>query len=390
MMTAVPPRAWTTVALGEVAAIERDGVAPDQIESGTTYVGLENIQSGGEFVGVGKVENGDLASTKFAFSPHHVLYGKLRPYLAKIACPDFSGVCSTDILPILPGKKLDRRYLCYYLRQPTMVEYANSRCSGANLPRLSPRTLSEFEIPLPPLSEQRRIADVLDKADAIRRKRREARNSTFDLLVSSYLHLFGHPSSNRRKWPTSALGNICQVERGKFTPRPRNDPKFYGGDYPFIQTGDISCSGGLLSNWRQTLNELGISVSRSFNSGTVVIAIVGATIGETAILTRKMYCPDSVIGIVPIEGKSTSEFIEFTLRFYKQVFRDMAPETARANINLETLRPLEIPVPPLKLQERFGQVYRHCYSSLATTSQYGEEAENLFAALTGRAFRGEL
>jgi len=131
-------REWPTVALADVAAIERDAIQPEQIEDDTIYVGLENIETGGAFSEVGQVDAGALASSKFRFSSRHVLYGKLRPYLAKIACPEFSGICSTDILPILPGPKIDRRYFFHYLRQPSMVDYANSRAVGANLPRLGP------------------------------------------------------------------------------------------------------------------------------------------------------------------------------------------------------------------------------------------------------------
>lgn len=101
-----------------------------------------------------------------------MLYGKLRPYLSKIARPNFAGVCSTDILPIRPGPSLDRDFLHHYLRLPNMVELANSRAAGANLPRLSPGVLAGFAVPLPPLREQRRIAEVLDRADSLRAQRR--------------------------------------------------------------------------------------------------------------------------------------------------------------------------------------------------------------------------
>jgi type I restriction enzyme S subunit len=125
-----------TVSLSEVAVIERDIVDPAAIEAGTTYVGLENIESGGRFVGVRPVDAGELASSKFAFTPQHLLYAKLRPYLAKIARPDFDGICSTDILPVLPGPDVDRAYLAWLLLRPEMVALASSRATGANLPRL--------------------------------------------------------------------------------------------------------------------------------------------------------------------------------------------------------------------------------------------------------------
>jgi type I restriction enzyme S subunit len=97
-----------------------------------------------------------------------VLYGKLRPNLGKVSQPPFAGVCSTDILPLLPGPTLDKSYLAHYLLQPSVVELATSRATGANLPRLSASALQAFQIPLPPLNEQRRIAAILDHADLIR------------------------------------------------------------------------------------------------------------------------------------------------------------------------------------------------------------------------------
>jgi len=133
--------AWKSVRLHEVATIERNTVAATEIENATIYVGLENIEAGGKFVGVREVDEGELASNKFAFTDRHVLYGKLRPYLAKIARPSFGGICSTDILPVLAGEKLERNYLAHFLLQPAMVDFANSRATGANLPRLSPRVL---------------------------------------------------------------------------------------------------------------------------------------------------------------------------------------------------------------------------------------------------------
>src|ERR1051325_816768 len=115
---------WKIVTLGDVAALQRSTIQPEEIAEGTTYLSLEGIESGGTIRGAKSVDEGEIASSKFKFTDKHLLYGKLRPYLAKISCPDFSGVCSTDILPILPGRNLDRDFLCHFLRQPRMVELA--------------------------------------------------------------------------------------------------------------------------------------------------------------------------------------------------------------------------------------------------------------------------
>lgn len=223
---------WTTATLAEVATIERDAIQPESITQGTRYVGLEHIETGGRIVAAKSVNEGELASTKFKFTDRHVLYGKLRPYLAKIVCPDFSGICSTDILPILPGPRLDRRFLCYFLRQPAMIEHASSRSAGANLPRISPEALARFKIPLPPLTEQHRIAAVLDCGEGLRSKRRVAL-AHLDILVRSiFLDLFGDPAANPKQWPVRRLGElICDgPQNGLY--KPSSD---YGSGTPILR-----------------------------------------------------------------------------------------------------------------------------------------------------------
>jgi type I restriction enzyme S subunit len=252
---------------------------------------------------------------------------------------------------------------------------------------LSVGTIKAIELLLPPLPEQKRIAGILDKADALRRKRQQALQLTDQFLRATFLDMFGDPIKNEKGWPTKVLCEVASVNRGKFTPRPRNDPRFYGGHFPFIQTGDIANSNTIVRSWSQTLNDEGIKVSRSFPRGTIVIAIVGATIGETAILGFDAYAPDSVIGIQPKEDQCTAEYVEYLLRYWKPILRDRAPETARANINLDTLRPLPVPMAPLDDQKKFSRVYR---IAAAQPRKPAALLDDLFHSLIQRAFRGEL
>ena len=207
---------WPTVALGDVAAIDRASVQPNDIDAGTMYLGLEDIESWTGQLDPKPVDAGFLASSKFRFTPHHVLYGKLRPYLAKIACPNVAGICSTDILPILPGPKIDRRYLFQYLRRPDVVAHAAAQSGGANLPRLSPAALAAFEVPLPPLTDQRRIANLLDKADALRAKRR-ATLALLDSLTSAvFLEMFGDLLNDGASVPLSDCAKVVSgVAKGR-------------------------------------------------------------------------------------------------------------------------------------------------------------------------------
>ena len=175
----------------------------------------------------------------------------------------------------------------------------------------------------------------MEQADRLRRTRRYALELTDTFLPAAFLELFGDPIRNAKGWSVRELEELATVERGKFTPRPRNDPSYYGGRFPFIQTGDISGSEGRLRSWTQTLNEKGVKVSRCFPPGTIVIAIVGATIGMTTILEVEVYCPDSVVGIQVNPKMVTKEYIEFLLRFWHPVFLAQAPRR-RVPISIST------------------------------------------------------
>ena len=184
---------WPTSPLNSVATLHRRSIHPSETEPATPYIGLEHLDGDGGINRTETVASAGLKSNKFEFSDRHILFGKLRPYLRKTARPEFSGVCSTDIIPILPNNRESRDYLFHFLRTPETVDLATSRSSGANLPRLSPKQLASFQVPLPPLAEQKRIAGILDAADALRAKRREALAQLDTLLQSTFLDMFGDP-----------------------------------------------------------------------------------------------------------------------------------------------------------------------------------------------------
>ena len=158
--------AWPVKTLGEVVRFDSETARPEDLSSKDVYVGLENIASDGTLAGLGNVSAETLKSNKARFTDKHILFGKLRPYLVKVVRPDFSGVCSTDILPINPSAELSRDYLYWYMRSPAVIEAATEASTGTTLPRVSPTILKSFEIPVPPLEEQKRIVARLDSMRA--------------------------------------------------------------------------------------------------------------------------------------------------------------------------------------------------------------------------------
>ena len=185
------------------------------------------------------------------------------------------------------------------------------------------------------------------------------------------------------------MEELGTVDRGKFTPRPRNDPRYYGGDFPFIQTGDLANCEGVLRTWTQTLNEEGTRVSREFPAGTIAIAIA-ANIGDTAILGFDSYATDSVVGIQIDDSKATAEYVEYWFRFQQKLLKQRAPETAQKNINLQVLRPLPVPVPELSLQKKFAVQYKGFEVRKKHFDEALRKLDDLFNSLVQRAFKGVL
>lgn len=297
---------------------------------------------------------------------------------------------STDCIAIKPKQELevDAGYVFQYFKGNMQV--LENGFEGAGLKHISKAYLSDIQIPYPEyIDDQRRIAHLLGKVEGLIAQRKQHLQQLDDLLKSVFLDMFGDPVRNDRGWSNEPLGTLATIERGRFSPRPRNDPKYYGGKFPFIQTGDISRSKGRLREYTQTLNGLGTKVSKEFKVGTIVIAIVGATIGETALLEIPTYAPDSVIGITPKSlDASDAIFIEYVLRFWKPVLRAKAPEAARANINIETLRPLTIITPPNR--DKFAEASIKIERLKVTLQESLTDLEAFYGALNRQAFNGEL
>jgi type I restriction enzyme, S subunit len=299
----------------------------------------------------------------------------------------FDAYQRTYIIESAEKQTLDVRYLFHFMER--YVHQLRTMSIGGVIKYIKLEYLTDAKIPLPPLSEQKRIAGILDQADGLRRKRQQALSLTDQFLRSTFLDLFGDPVTNPKQWPVERLDDIASVNRGKFTPRPRNDPRYYDGPYPFIQTGDLSNCTGVLRTWKQTLNDAGIAVSRQFPKGTIAVAIA-ANIGDTAILGFDAYMTDSVVGIEVREDKAVADYVEFWFRYKQQELKDRAPETAQKNINLEVLRPLLVPIPPLDDQRRFAGVVRGVDELDRRNHVTKQTADNLFNSLVQQAFRGEL
>lgn len=225
---------------------------------------------------------------------------------------------------------------------------------GSTRQAITKSQLQEFSIEYPKsITEQQRIVGILDEAFAgIATAKANAEKNLQNARIIFTTHLQSLIFQRGSGWQEKYLHEIAKdFGRGKSKRRPRNDPSLFGGNYPFIQTGDISNSNHFLANYSQTYNEVGLAQSKLWPKGTICIAIVGATVGESAILDFEACFPDSVIGIVVNEDFADNEYVEYLIQSFKSLLKEKGKGTARDNINLGTFDGQKFPFPILPEQK---------------------------------------
>ena len=300
---------WRRVKFGGVVQLSKARCADPLADGVERYVGLEHLEPGDLRIrSWGNVADGVTFTS--VFQPGQVLFGKRRAYQRKVAVANFSGVCSGDIyvMETKDAKVLIPELLPFICQTDAFFDHAVGTSAGSLSPRTNWTSLADFEFALAPMGEQMRIASAIDAAMQCERAYGHALNTAKTLFRSASISLL-QPSEI---WTETTLQEVASVERGKFSHRPRNLPEFFGGPYPFVQTGDIVASTGNLKSASQMLSEEGLKYSKSFPENSILITIA-ANIGYTAITDQETWCSDSVVGIVPKSGTNV-RFLEYVLR----------------------------------------------------------------------------
>lgn len=290
-----------------------------------------------------------------------------------------------------PRDGLDGKYLYYFCQSYDFAQHNR----GTTIPSLVKSDLLGIEIPFPPLEEQRRIVAVLDEAfaaiaTATANAEKNLANAR-ELFEASVRDTFADPDPS---WELMTLKEAARdFGRGKSKHRPRNDPKLYGGDYPFIQTGDVRNSDHLIIQYSQTYSEAGLAQSKLWPRGTICITIA-ANIAETGILDFDACFPDSVIGMVVDPARTSNSYVEYLLQSLKAVLQAKGKGSAQANINLATFENERFPFPPKEVQldivARLGSLSERVQVMETLYTDKLIALDDLKQSLLQRAFAGEL
>lgn len=250
-------------------------------------------------------------------------------------------------------KVLLPRFLYFYLKNNS--KEIENLCTFDGIPALNKSALEGLLIPIPSLEIQEKIVQILDKMTAYVTEltseltsRKKQYSYYRDKLLSFEDEVY------QVEWKT--LSEIAKdFGRGKSKHRPRNDVRLYGGDIPFIQTGDIREAGKWIENYSQTYSEFGLQQSKQWEKGTLCITIA-ANIAETGLLGFDACFPDSIIGFVANPEFAITEYVYYYLNSIKDYLANKSYGSAQDNLNLSTFSSLKIPVPSLEIQSRIVQV----------------------------------
>ena len=277
------------------------------------------------------------------------------------------GNVNQHVCIIRPAAKLNHKFLTYCLSAPWGQDQVFAGFTGASRQGLGQRDLGEIRVPLPPLPEQQRIATYLDAScaaidAAVSAKRRQL--DTLEALRMSIIQRAVTQGINPKvklkssgldwvsevpeHWKVQQIKRKCSLVRGQFTHRPRNDPALYDGPYPFVQTGDITAADKYIRTYSQTLNELGLSASKQFPQGTLVMSIA-ANIGDVAILDFEACFPDSMIGMIP-GHQAHLDFLYYLMRAMRPIMLRSAVQSTQLNLNYVRIGTNFAPFPPLEEQ----------------------------------------
>ena len=328
-----------------------------------------------------------------AIRKNDVLVSTVRPNLNAVAMvPAYldGHIASTGFCVLRPNPTfIEPRYLFYRTITPGFVTALVAQVRGASYPAVSDRDVMQIEVPLPPLAEQRRIVEILDRADDLRRLRAEADAKANRILPSLFVRMFGDPATNSMHWPIKRIGEVCDVVSGA-TPKTER-PELWGGGIPWATPKDLSeLDGWSLDRTARTLTGEGLAncSAAMVPEGSVLLSS-RAPIGLVAIAGVPMCTNQGFKNLVC--GPDVDPWYLFGwCKIRTTYLQSLGRGATFKEISKRIVESIELPLPPMQRQRRFRSRLMNLTSIHRARVQSARCIADLFGVLLGRAFSGSL
>ncbi|MBE0507498.1 MAG: restriction endonuclease subunit S [Marinospirillum sp.] len=291
----------------------------------------------------------------------------------------------------LDVKRVDKNYLRYAINSKLnfIIDQAHG---GVGLKHITKGKLEAIEIPLPPLPEQKRIAAILDKADAIRRKRQQAIQLADDFLRAVFLDMFGDPVTNSKGWEVKSLGQISTFENGdRSSAYPSGDDLVTEGVL-FLSTKNIVSDTLSLESCQYITEDKYMDLSRGkARNGDLIITLRG-TLGSCCVFDcvhQKAFINAQMMIIRPGSGVGNIFLHDLLVsKAIKNHLQAIGQGAAVPQLTAKQLKELMLPIPPIQEQKKYESIRGSVLASIK--KMQSESKESLFKAITQKAFWGEL
>ena len=404
------PDEWEVKKLKYICDPLASGGTPDSnndqyyCENGTNWVAINDMSLVDYVENTAKhITNLAINEKKLKIYPKGTIIYSIYATLGHVAELSKPACINQALLALsIKDKSFNKSYFKYSLN--AMREYVLAFSSGNTQFNLNAQKVRNFTLLTPSFETQQRIASYLDKKCSKIEETIQNQQQVIEKLKAYKQSLITEAVTGKVKiangkicgeyesykdsgvesigkipseWEVKKLKFSSQIMRGLFSHRPRNDPDYYDGVHPFIQTGEVARAVKYITTYSQTLNELGFSVSREFPAGTVLLTIA-ANVGDVAILDFNACFPDSVIGFYPKENVSKI-FMFYVLKSMKEQFMRNAIISTQMNLNINIVKEEFIPLPSLAEQKEIVKFLEKKSDYIDTAI---EQKQNLIEKLT--------
>lgn len=298
-------------------------------------------------------------------------------------------VLNQHIFKVVPDEKLIcKPYLKYALDKSIdlMLKYTH----GSTMKHINRQEFLNIEIPLPPIASQRTIANILDKADEIIRKRKEAIALTEQLQKSIFLDMFGDPVTNPKGWEKVTVNDVVsEVKDG-----PHVSPEYSHNGIPILSTRNIRPNELIMEDIKYISEDVYLNLIKRFKpqKGDVLLTKGGTTGFAKVVDWDWDFAVWVHLALLRPNNKIRSEFLEATLNSPNCYLQSQLYTHGIANkdLGLNRIRKIKMCLPPLDLQDEYCQIRKKTLFLLNKNKKSLKESENLFNSLLQRAFKGEL
>lgn len=290
----------------------------------------------------------------------------------------------------IEARKAFPKYVFRFLHSPVGLQQILKDFRGATVGGISRGFTDKVSLPFPSLTEQKRIAAILDRADAIRRKRRQAIQLVDEFLRSVFFDMFGNPSSNPKNWKTTSIKSFGKVVTGN-TPS-RKQPEYYGDHIEWIKSDNINTPSHFLTPASEYLSESGRAAGRTAPAGSILVTCIAGShdcIGNVALADREVAFNQQINAIIPNDNVN-KWFLYGQILYAKSLIQSASTNSMKGMVSKSKFEQIELINPPERLQCKFGDIFQKHSELEANLRMLHGKSQETFSSISQRAFRGDL